>query len=626
MPGRGRGGRGRGGRGRGGRGGGGRGRGGRGRGGPGRGRGRGGSAGPAASGSDKPQMEVEKDLDINGEVKDFFIGQASFEQHYNGQEINRTRYAAALAVCMETGVEISQNARVRALAAAWARHDHKLADVFLMNRVSFGLVEVLKAVNILDAGRQIRVIEKKLKLMEHYKVKVKPQKLNKHKSAINNLKAIQPKVGSASGAVCKHIQRWVRKFTTDELEYIALFYPTEPWKQLADICHFNPAKDFTALPWFLGYCFGNDAPEGTMVHRCKAVTQETVNNLLKEFNIPYSHIKAFSSALTTESKTKLAHTEKLDTIIWYYEDLQCKELDAAVEKRLNDGESVSLNNGKMLERLLTIKMIREGIPQNRGYGYWNAQPQVEADLTKASFIHKLIPLAQERLEKISLSLESPIVVIGDRSASMNVAVRTSTIIASILTVVVQAKLVFFNTENMDIPEEKMPTNVDSILEMAVNINADGGTAPAASLFPFYEKKQEIKTFIIVTDEEENTAFNGFRFAELYDKYYKEVYPANLVFVSFLHNQHAKGQMVMALQAKGYDPLQFKLDNQRPDMTKLDNLFGLLSAKSCTFEEELKRKEEAMTSDDIEGHFPGTQYQRKGREERILPEEIFSTYH
>lgn len=46
--------------------------------------------------------------------------------------------------------------------------------------------------------------------------------------------------------------------------------------------------------------------------------------------------------------------------------------------------------------------------------------------------------------------------------------------------------------------------------MAVNINADGGTAPAASLFPFYEKKQEIKTFIIVTDEEENTAFNGFR--------------------------------------------------------------------------------------------------------------------
>lgn len=117
-----------------------------------------------------------------------------------------------------------------------------------------------------------------------------------------------------------------------------------------------------------------------------------------------------------------------------------------------------------------------------------------------------------------------------------------------------------------------------------------------------------------------------RFAELYDKYYKEVYPANLVFVSFLHNQHAKGQMVMALQAKGYDPLQFKLDNQRPDMTKLDNLFGLLSAKSCTFEEELKRKEEAMTSDDIEGHFPGTQYQRKGREERILPEEIFSTYH
>ena len=48
-----------------------------------------------------------------------------------------------------------------------------------------------------------------------------------------------------------------------------------------------------------------------------------------------------------------------------------------------------------------------------------------------------------------LKLESPIVVVGDRSGSMQVAIRTSTIIASILTALTQAKLVFFNTENMD---------------------------------------------------------------------------------------------------------------------------------------------------------------------------------
>ena len=42
-----------------------------------------------------------------------------------------------------------------------------------------------------------------------------------------------------------------------------------------------------------------------------------------------------------------------------------------------------------------------------------------------------------------------------------------------------------------------------ILEMAVTIKAEGQTAPAASLYPFYESKQQIKTFIVVTDEEEN---------------------------------------------------------------------------------------------------------------------------
>lgn len=40
--------------------------------------------------------------------------------------------------------------------------------------------------------------------------------------------------------------------------------------------------------------------------------------------------------------------------------------------------------------------------------------------------------------------------------------------------------------------------------MAVEITATGGTSPAASLWPFYERKEVVKTFVIVTDEEENT--------------------------------------------------------------------------------------------------------------------------
>ena len=42
-----------------------------------------------------------------------------------------------------------------------------------------------------------------------------------------------------------------------------------------------------------------------------------------------------------------------------------------------------------------------------------------------------------------------------------------------------------------------------VLEMAVRIQTRGSTIPAASLMPFYEKKEVVKTFIVVTDEEEN---------------------------------------------------------------------------------------------------------------------------
>ena len=45
---------------------------------------------------------------------------------------------------------------------------------------------------------------------------------------------------------------------------------------------------------------------------------------------------------------------------------------------------------------------------------------------------------------------------------MEVAIRTSTIIASLLTAIVQAKLVFFNTSNMEIDSEQMPRNIDSV--------------------------------------------------------------------------------------------------------------------------------------------------------------------
>lgn len=569
----------------------------RGRGG-GRGRGRGGYRSASAGADATDQKTPVQVVDIDTHAKEFFVAVVSTDEHLKAQEKNRPRYAAALHVLQKSGVVIAQNSRVRALAMAWARNDHELADAFLNNRSMFGLPEVLKALQLLDSGRQVRVLEKKLKQLQLSGNKVSSRKLGKIKRDIDNLTSLKPPQGSASGSVCKQVARWVKGFTKEELQFYALHLPNDPWKKLADICHFNPQNDFAALPWFLPFCFGDDAPVDSMVHRCKDITQENVNSLVTELDIPYSHIKQFKQELTEESKVRIAkYEEKLDTVLWYYEDLQCKAVDQVIQHRLDTNAAVNLPSGKLLERLLTIKMIRDNIRITnyiRDSNNRNQGPQGPTD--KACFLPDLITLAEPRLTSIRLPLETPIVVIGDKSGSMEVAIRTSTIIASLLSAICSARLVFFNTENH--VAEYIPETVEQVLQMAITVKADGGTTPAASLMPFYQRKEVVKTFILVTDEEENGECNGYRFGALYKKYCEEIYHARLVFVSFLTSQHATGRMVSELNGMGYSPLQFRLEGSRPDLSKLDNLFGLLSSDSASFDEELAATEKRIVEEGV----------------------------
>ena len=61
---------------------------------------------------------------------------------------------------------------------------------------------------------------------------------------------------------------------------------------------------------------------------------------------------------------------------------------------------------------------------------------------------------------VSLSLEAPIVVIGDASGSMEVAIKTSSIIAGLLTALTSAQLCFFNTENRYAPY--LPKTIEEV--------------------------------------------------------------------------------------------------------------------------------------------------------------------
>lgn len=90
----------------------------------------------------------------------------------------------------------------------------------------------------------------------------------------------------------------------------------------------------------------------------------------------------------------------------------------------------------------------------------------------------------------------------------------------------------------------------------------------------------------------------FSFLDLYKKYHAEVYPAHLVFVSFLPDQHAPGRMVTELRQAGFSPIQFKFNAHKPDLTKLDKLFGLLSSKTGTFEDQLTDIESRIRNDGL----------------------------
>lgn len=101
---------------------------------------------------------------------------------------------------------------------------------------------------------------------------------------------------------------------------------------------------------------------------------------------------------------------------------------------------------------------------------------------------------------VRFALDSPVVILGDKSGSMDVAIRTSSIIAGILAVITSAQVVFFDEESRKAPY--VPSTVKEVINLAMEVNAGGGTCPAAALFPFYQTKEVVKTFVVVTDEEE----------------------------------------------------------------------------------------------------------------------------
>lgn len=226
------------------------------------------------------------------------------------------------------------------------------------------------------------------------------------------------------------------RVSEENLNFFALQLPKEGWKALADIIHLSPA-DFK-LPWFLDFVFGGAPPVDSLVSVCQSLDSANVVDVLSAgacgspssspsssphflllgHKVPYSYLRTKIRPLPDEAKELIAQYTPIDTIIWYHEELQTPKVDLTIAKRLAEGEEPKFSYGKLMERLLYFQR------------------------SNAPFYNTLIPVAEKRLKAIELLLEPPVAVLGDGSYSMDVAIRTATIIASVLTVLSQADVRF----------------------------------------------------------------------------------------------------------------------------------------------------------------------------------------
>lgn len=86
----------------------------------------------------------------------------------------------------------------------------------------------------------------------------------------------------------------------------------------------------------------------------------------------------------------------------YYEYLRCAEVDKVIQRRIKAGEEITLSNGKLLERLLSLKFYRYKKQFDEwGFEIFGATENDRiVDKTKAPFLEDLLPIAQRKLKEI----------------------------------------------------------------------------------------------------------------------------------------------------------------------------------------------------------------------------------
>eukprot|EP00761_Pharyngomonas_kirbyi_P004050 gb/GECH01004054.1/.p1 GENE.gb/GECH01004054.1/~~gb/GECH01004054.1/.p1 ORF type:complete len:906 (+),score=205.58 gb/GECH01004054.1/:1-2718(+) len=391
---------------------------------------------------------------------------------------------------------------------------------------------------------------------------------------------------SLSNGIIKQVKRWLKTLPPERLEFFAAAMPKKPWQEFCDMIHPSP-KDFS-LPYFLSVIFGQDPPENTRMYKYEnELNENNVEQFVEKEQIPYKLLrrKISPNNLPDRVRGHIAEYTDLTTIIWYFEEISSPSVISVIESKLSRGEEPELSYGKLMERMMTFQR------------------------TGMTFYEKLIPIAANRLSHLDLSLDPPVSVFGDSSQSMQVSIRTSTIIASFMASIVggETNLRFFN--HAPIPTPLLPSSIKDVLGFANYIRASGGTAPAAALYPLYHDKVKSNFIVVVTDQEENIDYQDMFFAELLKKYKAEVEPnVKIVFVSF-QIESEPGLMVQELREMGFECKEFKFDRNRPDLTKLDSMLGTIDMMSSSFNQFAKFTQELFNQEGFDALSRIVKYKR-----------------
>ena len=387
---------------------------------------------------------------------------------------------------------------------------------------------------------------------------------------------------SVSGAMARHLRKWAGTLTTDALEFVMMEIQDKThWKNVADVVHFAP-ENFK-LPYFLGDVHGEAIPDDCFVSAMRKLLAfdsydstefaEMFKDAAEKFPqvfLSYPSLRLKTTFMqNVEIVGNLAKQVPLETLIWYFEEMYqtSKECASILEKRLDkpgcfdqvmSSDAKVYSFGKLMERILMF--------QKKGLSGL-ARRIVHIATNKHSAL-------VEKWDSIMGSGQNndrkKILVIGDASSSMQTAVEAAAIFAGFCSSLLSGELVFFNHNVIKSPHPK-PSTVNQLLEICNKIRASGATSLAAGLGEYFENKVKFDAIVLVTDEEENTAWKGRQFARLFDEYRQTVNPDIKLVVVCVGG--GDWRFRESLKRNNIDHSTIHIDESRPDLTKFDGLIG-----------------------------------------------------